>query len=235
MRENNIRSTLFHSEKWWVKALIPILVILFGWLTMMAIAATGDDEEKNDPVDTRPTVRVESLSAQDYQVVITSYGEVAPLERTGLAAQVSGEVVSWHESFVPGGLIERGEVLFTIEKDSYEAALQQAQANLAQAESLLIEEQARADVAKDEARRAPKAKVTDLYLRKPQLMSAKASVQSAQAQVKIAARDLANCEVRAPYDARQVRPYLLPTARLLINQQFCLTANQNRLRAVKLI
>eukprot|EP00581_Thalassiosira_minuscula_P037650 CAMPEP_0184456798 /NCGR_PEP_ID=MMETSP0740-20130409/28016_1 /TAXON_ID=385413 /ORGANISM="Thalassiosira miniscula, Strain CCMP1093" /LENGTH=51 /DNA_ID=CAMNT_0026829027 /DNA_START=18 /DNA_END=169 /DNA_ORIENTATION=+ len=50
-----------------------------------------------------------------------------------LSAQVSGEVVSWNPKFVAGGLVKRGEVLFSVEKDTYEAALWQAEAELSQA------------------------------------------------------------------------------------------------------
>lgn len=185
----------------WKKRIAPIAVVAVGFAGMMAIAATGKKDGENEPVDTRPTVSVESVSAQDYQVVITSFGEVEPLERTQLAAQVSGEVVSWHPSFVPGGLIKRGDILFSIEKDTYEAALWQAEAELSRAKAALIEEQARADVAKEEAKRLDSSRVTDLYLRKPQLLSAQAAVKSAEAGLKIAKRDLENCEVKAPFDA----------------------------------
>ena len=118
-----------------------------------------------------------------------------------MAAQVSGEVQSWNPKFVSGGLIRRGEVLFSIEPDAYEAALLLAEANLASAQAQLIQEQAQADVAAKEAKTMPNARVTDLYLRKPQVMSAQAGVKSAEAQLKIAKRDLENCQVKAPYDA----------------------------------
>lgn len=188
-------------NKNWKKGFLPIIVMVFGFLGMIGIKATAQKAEDEDAIDTRPTVSIESLAAQDYQVVITAYGEVQPLESTNLASQVSGEVVSWHPNFVAGGLVKRGEVLFSIEKDTYEAGVYSAEANLSQARATLIEEKARAEVAKEEAKRLPAEKVTDLYLRKPQLLSAQANVKSAMAQLKIANRDLDNCEVRAPYDS----------------------------------
>lgn len=188
-------------NKKWLKGLLPFGVIVFGFAGMTAIKATAQKAEEEDAIDTRPKVSVEAIAAEDYQVVITAYGEVEPLESTSLSAQVSGEVVSWHPNFVPGGLIKRGEVMFSIEKDTYEAALYSAQATLSQAKAALIEESARADAAKEEAKSIPAARVTDLYLRKPQLLTAEANVKSAEAQLKIAQRDLANCEVTSPYDA----------------------------------
>ncbi|MBE1300890.1 MAG: efflux RND transporter periplasmic adaptor subunit [Alteromonadaceae bacterium] len=185
----------------WKKRLVPFAVLAVGFGGMKAIEATGNNGGEEEPVDTRPTVSVENVAAENYQVVITSYGEVAPLEATALSAQVSGEVVQWHPNFVAGGMFKRGEVMFTIEKDSYEAALWQAEAEVSQAQAALIEERARAEVAKEEAKRLDKTKVTDLYLRKPQLLSAEANLKSAKARLKIAQRDLANCEVTTPYDA----------------------------------
>ena len=182
----------------WFKGIFPLVILAIGFGGMKGIKASGEKEEDNEPVDTRPTVKIETAIAEDYQVRITSYGEVKPLESTIVSAQVSGEVVSWHPNFVPGGLVLRGDTLFTLERDTYEAALLQAEANLSLAKANLIEEQARADVAEREAKGS---KVSDLYLRKPQLLSAQASLKSAQAKIKIAQRDLDNSVITAPYDA----------------------------------
>lgn len=61
-------------------------------------------------------------------------------------------MISWHPNFVTGGIVKRGEVLFTIESDNYEAAVLQAEAGLASARASLIEEQAKAEVAKRQAK-----------------------------------------------------------------------------------
>lgn len=185
----------------WKKIALPIVILAAGFAGMTLIASAGDKEEEPEVVDTRPTVTISELQAEDYAVTLNSYGEITPLESTMLAAQVSGEVTSWNPDFVPGGLVRRGEILFSIEKDAYEAALLQAEANLSSAQAQLIQEQAQANVAEREAAGMSKSSVTDLYLRKPQLLSAQAAVKSAEAMLRIAKRDLDNCEVRAPYDA----------------------------------
>lgn len=200
----NVQKNQFMGNKMnktWMKIISPVLLLVVGIGGMTAIKASASKDEKPKALDTRPTVNVETAVAEDYQVQITSYGEVAPLENTKLASQVSGEVISWHPNFVAGGLVRRGDTLFSIEKDTYEAALLQAEANVSQAQAQLIEEQARADVAKREAKTLSASKVSDLYLRKPQLLSAQATLKSAKARLKIAQRDLANCDVTAPYDA----------------------------------
>tara|TARA_B100000446_G_scaffold66954_2_gene63524 strand:- start:2135 stop:3289 length:1155 start_codon:yes stop_codon:yes gene_type:complete len=184
-----------------MKFVLPAAILVGGYLVMKGIEVSAADVKADAPIDTRPTVTVLSLTPETIAVTLSSYGEVNPLESTNLAAQVAGEVESWNPNFVAGGIVRRGDVLFTIEKDAYEAALLLAEANLSSAKAQLIQEEAQAEVARLEAKTMPDARVTDLYLRKPQVMSAQAAVKSAEAQLKIAARDLDNCEVRAPYDA----------------------------------
>ncbi|MGY8837162.1 MAG: efflux RND transporter periplasmic adaptor subunit [Enterobacterales bacterium] len=186
-----------NSLRW----VFPFVALAVGIVGFMGINAIAQEPEKKEVIDTRPTVQVEPVAANDHQVIINSYGEVKPLENTQLSAQVSGEVLSWHPNFVAGGIVARGETLFTIEKDNYEAAVLVAEAEIARAQAGLIEEQAQAQVAADEAKRFPGKARTDLFLRKPQVLSAQASVKSAQAALKRAQRDLDNCEVTAPYDA----------------------------------
>ncbi|MBT1450118.1 efflux RND transporter periplasmic adaptor subunit [Glaciecola sp. XM2] len=180
-------------------AFITIIVLALG--VNKAIQATAKEQEEKAPVDSRPLVSAQAMQAINHDVIISSFGEVQPLEQTVLAAQVSGEVISWHPNFVQGGVVKRGDVLFSIEKDAYEAAVLQAQAQVSLADATLTEELARQQVAKREAKNLPNSSVSDLYLRKPQVLSAQAQLKSAQANLRIAERNLAKTEVTAPYDA----------------------------------
>lgn len=179
----------------------PPLILALGYLAYTAIAATETQTEADVVSQAAPVVETQVISPMQHQVVLRAHGEVMPVEATQIAAQVSGEVVSWHPNFVAGGIVKRGEILFAIEPDNYEAAVLSAEADLASAKAALIEEQAQAAVAQRQAKTLPASQVTDLYLRKPQVLSAQARVKSAQAALKRAQRDLANCQVTAPYDA----------------------------------
>ncbi|MDC8831787.1 efflux RND transporter periplasmic adaptor subunit [Alteromonas gilva] len=185
----------------WMKFILPLAILIIGFAAMKSVIALDKGESEPDEIDTRPSVKVTSMTPESYAIQIEGFGELTPLETTNLAAQISGEVVEWNPKLVAGGIIKRGELLFSIESDTYEAALLQAESSLAAAEATLIEEKALAEVAKREAATLPEARVTDLYLRKPQILSAQAALKAAQAQIKIAQRDLANCQVVAPYDA----------------------------------
>lgn len=189
-----------------MKALLIKLAIAIGMIAIAmafigVIHATAEETEEKEPVDVRPTVSVESLVAIDHQVEITSFGELKPLESTELSAQVSGEVLSWNKNFIAGGVVKRGETLFSIEDDTYKASVLQSEAQISLAQATLTEELARQQVAQREARNLPKAQISDLYLRKPQVLSAKAQLKSAEASLQIALRNLAKTKVRAPFDA----------------------------------
>ncbi|GAB3002232.1 efflux RND transporter periplasmic adaptor subunit [Psychrosphaera aestuarii] len=188
-------------SKKWLKIAAPVVILLGGAVAFYIVQSNGPKPPEKKEIDTRPTVTVQQVNPEFHQIRIRGYGAVTPLEKTMISAQVSGEVVKWHPNFVEGGLVKRGEVLFEIESDTYEVALLQAESQLKTAQAQLIEEQGRAEVAKREAKSMPNERVSDLYLRKPQVMSAEAAVKLAQGSVKLAQRDLDNCRVLAPYDA----------------------------------
>ena len=185
----------------WLKIILPVVVLTMSAGAFKLVNAAADKEPEVNEVDTRPLVAVESVHADTYPVSIKAYGTLEPIEMTSLAASVSGEVISWNSEFIEGGLLRRGETLFAVDPAPYEAAVTLAEANLMSAQANLIEQKALAEIAADEARRHPEKTYTDLFLRKPQLLSAEASVKSSEAALAIAQRDLRNCVVKAPFDA----------------------------------
>ena len=58
-------------KKKWLKVLLPIAVVGVGFAGMTAIKATADVEEEKEIVDTRPTVKIDPLLSEDYQVTIS--------------------------------------------------------------------------------------------------------------------------------------------------------------------
>lgn len=187
------------------QAVVPVVIITAGILGMLAVKATEQEKPDDIKKDLRPRVSVQLIEKIDYAVPIKSFGEVTPVETVRVAAQVGGQVVSWHPNFVSGGFVKRNDILFTLDDAPYQAALSSAQAQLMQAQAMLAEELARQRVAEQEASTLPAAKLTDLYLRKPQVLSARANVLSAEAAVAMAERDIALTQIRAPFDALVVR------------------------------
>lgn len=148
---------------------------------------------------------VETLIAQSSQVTIQvpSQGVVEPARTTTLAAEISGKVIETSPRFEVGERFAEGELILKIDDADYQSALIQAEANLAEARSALITEQARAEQSeRDWKKLGSNQPPTDLVLRKPQLASAAARVSAATGALEKAKRDLERTRILAPFAGR---------------------------------
>ncbi len=143
-----------------------------------------------------------TAEASEGSFEILTQGTVRPVTQTRLAAEVSGVLVEISEQFVAGGFFRAGEVLARIDPSDYEAALLQAEAELASAQARLADETARSQQAGRDWERmnGTTRQPSDLVLRLPQVAEAEAAVQAAQAGVLRARRNLERTEIRLPYD-----------------------------------
>jgi RND family efflux transporter MFP subunit len=106
---------------------------------------------------------------------------------------------------VPGGLIAKDELILKLDADDYRVNLQKAQSALAKAKGNLALEEGNQTIAREEMRLLAEAageeiQVTDLAMRKPQLIQAKAEVASAEADLLKAQLDLKRVSIRAPFN-----------------------------------
>lgn len=162
-------------------------------------------------------VRVEGtrLKKTTFPVVVRSQGTVQPRTQTTLLPEVSAKITEVSANFKPGGFFEKGEVLLKLDPVDYETAVVVAKAAVAQAESLLAEEQAKAEQAVENWKALGRSgEPGALMLRKPQVLKAQADVAAAKAQVLKAERDLERTSVRAPF-AGQVLEQLVDVGQLV--------------------
>ena len=106
--------------------------------------------EEKAKVDNTPIVAVEAITVAPMTLHVDSYGIVTPKYETEIVAQVSGEIVELSEAFVRGGFVEKDQLLARIDPSDYEAALIDADANLASALAALEQERAQGQVAESE-------------------------------------------------------------------------------------
>ncbi|MFW5815425.1 MAG: efflux RND transporter periplasmic adaptor subunit [Wenzhouxiangella sp.] len=139
-----------------------------------------------------------------FRPVIAAMGTVRPAREIALSARIQGQVLELHESFVPGGFVEAGEMLVAIDAADYRVALQRSRTALEQAlASLAIEQGERSAAAADYQRlnRELPPERRALVLREPQGRAARASVEAARADVEQAELNLSRTRVEAPFDA----------------------------------
>jgi RND family efflux transporter MFP subunit len=147
-------------------------------------------------------VRVEGtvLRKTTHQVIARSQGMVQPRTRSTILPEVGAKVIEVGTSFRPGGFFEKDEVLLKLDPVDYETALVISKAALAQAESMLAEEEAKAEQAKENWKALGRqGEPGAMVIRLPQVTKAKADVASAKAQILKSERDLERTVVRAPY------------------------------------
>jgi len=185
-----------------LRYILPLLLIVLYGVGFKWFLMHPKEIVKSKPsVPATLQVEVRSMAWQAYPITLTSYGTVTAQQRSDIHAEISAKVIELNPKFEPGQFLEQGTRLVTLDQRSVNADLEVAEAELSQAEAALNEERARARQAKkDWAQLHGNQPATDLALRKPQLASAEANRDAAQARLKKAQALHADSMIYAPYD-----------------------------------
>ncbi len=183
-----------------IKVGLPVIILISAVGLAIGLGAMRKPPAKVVEQRLPLLVNTIELAPQDLTYRIASQGTVSPKLETTLISEVNGRIIRVAESFVAGGFFKKGDLLVQVEPADYLTAVKAAEAALAGAKAQLEEERARARVAETEWRSFTEGKAPALGLRQPQLASALANVQSKEAELERAQRDLARTEIRAPYD-----------------------------------
>lgn len=183
------------------RAFIPPLIILLAIILAVLASMTAKPPEKKQQQKPAVMVEVKEVKARDMTFLVDSQGSATPKYSTTLLAEVSGQIVDVADKYNAGGFFKKGETLLQIDPSDYKVAVQQARAQLLQAQAALEEENARARVAEEEWSQFTEGEAPALGLRKPQLASALAALESAEANLAMAERNLERTTIKAPYDS----------------------------------
>jgi len=182
--------------------LIPILIIIgFVVTTAVIIKLNEKPEEKKRPFNTL-AVMADYAVQDNVQLTVSAQGEARPRTEIDLVPEVGGKIVYVSPNFIEGGIIRKGETLIRIEDADFKVALVRAQSSIAQAEQVLIREQAEGEIARRDYEELGRGEPSALALRQPQQAQAQASLQLAQAEMEAAKLQLTRTEVKAPFTGR---------------------------------
>ena len=210
----------------------------------LSACSRGEGDQTRAKGTRPPAVPVTAARAEarDVPVQIQGIGNVQALATVSVYSLLSGQIFQVH--FKEGQEVKEGQLLFAIDPRPFEAALQQAQATMAQhqaavaqAEANLARDQAQADNAAIEEERykklvqggliareqydqiltAHKSAVATVDADRAAVSNAKALVQADQAIVENAKVQLSYTVIRAPIEGR--------TGNLLIHQGNVVKAN----------
>lgn len=140
------------------------------------------------------------IVSQHHDITIKTQGFIVPLQQTTLSSQVTGQVDFISEKFEPGVRVNKGDVLFSVEKTNYVAQVAEARQSVIEARLKLEDEKVRADRAKKDWRLTQTSEPSELAGRDLHVEAAEASLEAAKSRLKKAQRDLEFTKLVAPYD-----------------------------------
>jgi membrane fusion protein, multidrug efflux system len=178
-----------NAIRWTLRGIFCWLVILSG----CGRKAPASFERPPAPVSVAQAV------AQDVPIYLDEIGKIAAREVVSVQPQVSGRITQIH--FTDGADVKAGQVLFTIDPRPYQAQLNLALANLAQAKAALELAKINFDrVASVTDQRAVARQ--DYDTKKNAIEVADAQVRQNQAAVESARLNLDYCTIRSPINGR---------------------------------
>jgi RND family efflux transporter MFP subunit len=191
------------------KVLLPLLVLAIGGVAVYGLI-TGRPIPKavKAPAAIAPSVDVYLAAPRSVRLSVNTQGTVRPHRAIDIVAQVGGKIERVSDSFVNGEFFAAEQPLLQIEDADYRFAVTRADAMVADAEETLATVKGQALQAKREWRDLGNDDANALFLKKPQLRSAKARVAAAKSDLAQAKLSLQRSEVRAPFAGRIEQTYV---------------------------
>jgi len=171
---------------------------LLGCITVAGCSDRAGDARRPGSHDAVP-VTIADVRREDVPLQSRTIGTVEPYSTVSIKSQVEGQLAQVH--FQEGQPVSRGDLLFTIDPRPFEAAVRQAEANLAKNE-------AESNNATIDAHRRAKL-LADGFIStdendqaQTRAASLQAAVKADQAAVENAKLQLQYCYIRSPIDGR---------------------------------
>ena len=175
----------------------PNLVACLLITACLAVGLLMGCEEKKPAAPAAPAVEVMNVVQKDVPIVREWVGTTDGLVNAKINAQVQGYLIKQY--YKEGSLVKKGQVLFEIDPRPFQAALEQAKAELAISEGQLYTAKANLEKIRPLAavNAVSKKDLDDAIGREA---SARAAVQAAKAAVRKAEIDLSFTRITSPID-----------------------------------
>jgi RND family efflux transporter MFP subunit len=160
-----------------IRVFVVLLVAIVIAVTLVILRPTA---KRQIPVEKGRLVEVFRAKAESVQMVVESFGTVAPRESLKLVAQVRGPIVDLSPNFKEGALIKKGTRLIQIDPRTYaleverrKVQIKQSEAELKRLKQEVVNLNSRLKIAKSDAGLAKNE-----YLRLKKLIERKVIAQS---------------------------------------------------------
>ncbi|MFM1870849.1 MAG: Multidrug transporter MdtA [Planctomycetota bacterium] len=186
-----------------LQILLPLLVLAGAAYLASRILAARAKPTVVTPTFEGPPVRIAKVRPADLRIDVAAQGTVEAYRSVAIAPQVGGRVIAVGDGMRAGAFVAAGEVLIAVEREDFELAIVQREADVARATLRLHQERAEAEAALRAWRDLEGDRPADpLVRREPQIQDAERSLAAAQAQLRRAKLDLDRTVVVAPFAAR---------------------------------
>jgi RND family efflux transporter MFP subunit len=184
--------------------ILPALILLTGAALAVGAVLTKPTATRARPPAAAPVVEVMEAQPGAAQAKVVATGLVQAARRVTLTAEVGGRIISHSPQLIPGGRVQKGELLAQIDPRDYRLMVAQEQGRVRQAEVELELERGRQRVALREwelLRKDQSPEQAPLALRKPQLRAAEQALEAAKSGLERAKLSLERTALRAPFNA----------------------------------
>ena len=184
---------------------LPLLVIVLAIVGFAVMGALKPKpEEKEDVVKALPVITARAVQ-DNVTLKVSTQGEVQPRQQINIVPQVAGKITFMSPKYIEGGQFNKGDLLIRIEPAEYQLRVTQAQANVAQAETVVTREKSESEIALRDWQELGRAgQPSALTLRQPQMAEAAARLEAAKAQLEEAQLQLSRTSIYAPFDGRVI-------------------------------
>ncbi|MEN8212088.1 MAG: efflux RND transporter periplasmic adaptor subunit [Thermodesulfobacteriota bacterium] len=189
-----------------IKIILPLFFIVAGAAGWSYFKSKKPEIKRKPPGQQTVVVKTIVMEKGNYPTWVHAMGVVMPDRQIILKSKLTGEVISVSKNFVQGGVMKKGELLLKLDDSDYKIEIQKASSALNKAIANLAIEKGSQLIAKEELKLINKASpgevmATDLSLRKPQLIQAKAGVAHARSDLEKAELNLSRTKVYLPFNA----------------------------------
>ncbi|MBM5097477.1 multidrug efflux RND transporter periplasmic adaptor subunit VmeY [Vibrio parahaemolyticus] len=172
------------------------LVALMAATAILAGCGEANNAQRESQ---EPLVVTQDVTLIDYQPSKSYIGRIEAVEDTNITAQISGYLQARH--FEEGQMVVKGQLLYSIEPSSFEAQVASAKAALAQAKASLKKAELDHQRGKNLLPRGSISQ-SEFDALTATLLGARAELEAANAQLKLAEVNLSYTQIRAPFSGR---------------------------------
>jgi len=185
-----------------LKIISPVLVVSVAISAALYMVSSRPPVETRILKETLPVVRSLVVNPETVQLRVYTQGTVAPRTQTALASEIPGKIIYVAPSFNKGGFFEKDDIFLRLDPGDYELALVRAKAVVAQAKLRIQQEETESNLALLEWKALGEGAPSSLLRREPQLAEARAFLESSEAELKQAQRNLERTVIKAPFAGR---------------------------------